>query len=76
ITLVDAIRIIPGIRIQQLGGFGRLATIKSRGLRNQDTALLLDGVRLRDSSAITGDASPFLADITLTSVNEIEVLRG
>ena len=76
LTLVDSLRTIPGFRVQQLGGFGRTATIKTRGLRNQDTAILIDGVRFRDASAITGDASPFLSDITLTSVSKVEVLRG
>jgi outer membrane receptor protein involved in Fe transport len=76
ITLVDSLRTIPGFRVQQVGGFGRVATIKSRGLRNHDTAVLIDGVRLRDATAITGDASPFISDITLTSVSRVEVLRG
>ncbi len=76
ITLADSLRTIPGFRVQQLGGFGRTASIKSRGLRNQDTAVLLDGMRLRDASSITGDASPFLSDLTLTSVSRVEVLRG
>jgi iron complex outermembrane receptor protein len=75
-ALVETLRTIPGFRVQQLGGFGRLATIKTRGLRNQDTAVLIDGIRFRDPSAITGDASPFLSDFTLTSVSRIEVLRG
>ena len=75
-TLVDTVRSIPGFRIQQLGGFGRTANIKTRGLRNQDTAVLIDGVRFRDAGSITGDASPFLSDFTLTSVSKIEVLRG
>jgi iron complex outermembrane receptor protein len=75
-TLVESLRSIPGFRVQQLGGFGRTASIKTRGLRNQDTAILLDGVRLRDAAAITGDASPFLSDVTLTSVSRVEVLRG
>ncbi|MBC7798226.1 MAG: TonB-dependent receptor, partial [Pyrinomonadaceae bacterium] len=52
------------------------ANIKTRGLRNQDTAILIDGIRFRDASAITGDATPFLSDFTLTSVSKIEVLRG
>jgi outer membrane receptor protein involved in Fe transport len=76
ITLVDSLRSIPGFRVQQLGGFGRTANIKSRGLRNQDTAILIDGIRFRDAAAITGDASPFLSDFTLTSVSRVEVLRG
>jgi vitamin B12 transporter len=75
-TLVDSLRTIPGFRVQQLGGFGRTASVKTRGLRNQDTALLIDGIRFRDASAITGDASPFLSDFTLTSVSRVEVLRG
>ena len=75
-SLAETLRTIPGFRIQQFGGFGRTATIKARGLRNQDTAILIDGIRFRDPSAITGDASPFLSDITLTSVSKIEVLRG
>src|SRR5206468_10280152 len=75
-SLVEALQTIPGFRVQQLGGFGRTASIKTRGLRNQDTAVLIDGIRFRDASAITGDASPFLSDFTLTSVDRVEVLRG
>lgn len=75
-ALVESLRTIPGFRVQQLGGFGRTASIKTRGLRNQDTAILIDGVRFRDASSITGDASAFLSDFTLTSVSKVEVLRG
>lgn len=75
-SLTESLKTIPGFRVQQLGGFGRTASIKTRGLRNQDTAILIDGIRFRDASAITGDASAFLSDFTLTSVSKIEVLRG
>lgn len=75
-TMIDSLRTIPGFRVQQLGGFGKTASIKTRGLRNQDTAILIDGVRYRDPTAINGDASSFLSDITLTSVSEIEIMRG
>ena len=75
-SLVESLKTIPGFRVQQLGGFGRTANIKSRGLRNQDTAVLIDGVRFRDASAITGDASAFLSDFTFAGDNRVEVLRG
>jgi outer membrane cobalamin receptor len=75
-TLIDSLRAIPGFRVQQLGGFGKTASIKTRGLRNQDTAVLIDGIRFRDVASITGDATPFLSDFTLTSVSRVEVLRG
>ncbi len=76
ITITDALRTIPGLRVQQSGGFGRIATIKIRGLRNQDTAVLIDGQRFRDPAAITGDASPFLSDLQVTNVDRVEILRG
>ena len=75
-ALIESLRTIPGFRVAQSGGFGRVATIKTRGLRNQDTALLIDGIRFRDVTAITGDATAFLSDMTLTSVSRVEVLRG
>jgi iron complex outermembrane receptor protein len=76
LSLADTLRTIPGFRVQQLGGFGRTASIKTRGLRNQDTALLIDGMRFRDPSSITGDASAFLSDLAVTGAERIEVLRG
>lgn len=76
ITLTDTLRTVPGLRIQQLGGFGRLASIKTRGLRNQDTAVLIDGIRFRDPAAITGDASSFIADFNSANIGRVEVLRG
>jgi vitamin B12 transporter len=75
-SLGDSLRTIPGLRVQQTGGFGRVLTIKSRGLRNSDTALLIDGMRFRDAGAITGDASSFLSDFTHTNAFRLEVLRG
>ena len=73
-AVTDALRTVPGLRIQQLGGPGRLVSIKSRGLRNQDTAVLIDGLRFRD--ATTGDATSFLSDFLVTNVDRVEVLRG
>lgn len=75
-TLTDTLRTIPGFRVQQLGGFGKTASIKTRGLRNQDTAILIDGIRFRDAASITGDASAFLSDFSTANVGRIEVLRG
>jgi iron complex outermembrane receptor protein len=75
-TVADALRTVPGFRVQQSGGFGRITTIKIRGLRNQDTAILIDGQRFRDATAITGDASSFLGDLVTTGVGQVEVLRG
>ena len=58
-TIAEALRTVPGLRVQQLGGPGSFTSIKTCGLRNEDTAVLIDGLRFRDAGAIQGDASGF-----------------
>ncbi|HZG51066.1 MAG TPA: TonB-dependent receptor, partial [Pyrinomonadaceae bacterium] len=72
----EALRVVPGLRVQQLGGPGALLTIKTRGLRNQDTAVTIDGLRFRDPSSPQGDASGYLSELHTTNVSRVEVLRG
>jgi iron complex outermembrane receptor protein len=76
IFIAEALRRLPGLRVQQLGTPGALTSIKIRGLRNQDTAVLLDGFRLRDPSSPQADATTFLSDLLVTDVSRVEVLRG
>lgn len=76
ISIPESLRVIPGLRVQQLGGPASLVSIKSRGLPNQDTAVLLDGFRFRDASAPQGDASGLLNELLVTDTNQVEVLRG
>jgi iron complex outermembrane receptor protein len=75
-TLGDAVNLAPGLRVQQLGGPGAFTTIQIRGLGTQDTAVLVDGLRLRDSSSTQGDASTLIEDLFVTDTNHVEILRG
>ncbi|HEX8150394.1 MAG TPA: TonB-dependent receptor plug domain-containing protein, partial [Pyrinomonadaceae bacterium] len=75
-TLTDALTTVPGLRVQQLGGPGSLVSVKTRGLRNQDTSVLIDGLRFRDPAAPEADASSLLSDIQVTGAGRVEVLRG
>jgi iron complex outermembrane receptor protein len=75
-AIADALRSVPGLRVQQLGGPGSFTSIKVRGLRDQDTAILIDGVRFRDAAGPQADASAFLEDLVVTNVERVEVLRG
>ena len=74
--LSEALRPTPGLRVQQLGGPGAFTTIRLRGLPDQDTAVLIDGMRLRDSSATQADATGFIEDLLTTDVDRVEILRG
>ena len=72
--LIEALRTVPGVQIQtQVGG---VMSIKTRGLRNQDTAVLIDGLRFRDAAATQGDATGFFSDMNIVSMSQSEFLRG
>ena len=62
-AIPESLRIVPGLRVQQLGGPGSFTSIKIRGLPSEDTAVLIDGLRFRDAGSTQGDASGFLEDL-------------
>lgn len=75
-TIADGLRGLPGVRVQQLRTPGSLTAIQVRGLRNRDTAILIDGLRFRDAGSIAGDASAFLSDLIYVNTERVELLRG
>ena len=75
-SVAEALRTVPGLRVQTLGAPGSFTTVKTRGLRNQDTAILVDGMRFRDAASPQGDATAFLANLSTVDTERIEVLRG
>ncbi len=72
----EALRTIPGLRVEQLGGPGSFTSLKIRGLRTEDTAILIDGARLRDPSAPQGDASSYIENLVAPDLDRVEILRG
>ena len=76
LSLTEALRGTPGVRVQQQGSPGALTTVRLRGQRNFDTALLLDGLRVRDAGDINGSAVSLLADLVPVTLDRVEVLRG
>ncbi|HYJ46573.1 MAG TPA: TonB-dependent receptor plug domain-containing protein, partial [Pyrinomonadaceae bacterium] len=76
LTLSEALRGTPGLRVQQQGSYGALTSLRLRGQRNYDTAILLDGLRVRDASDINGSALPFITDILPADLDRVEILRG
>jgi vitamin B12 transporter len=75
-SIPDALRTVPGLRIRQQGEPGTISSIRIRGLRNQDTSVLIDGMRMRDAAAPQGDASGILSGLAVTNISRVEVLRG
>jgi vitamin B12 transporter len=75
-SLPEALRLVPGLRVQQNGGPGALTSIHIRGMRSFDTSILLDGFRFRDAAAPQGEGGGFLAEMFLVNAERLEVLRG
>ena len=76
LSLTESLRGIPGVRVQQQGSPGSLTTVRLRGQRNFDTALLLDGLRVRDAGDINGSAVSLIPDLVPIALDRVEVLRG
>ena len=76
LSITEALRTLPGIRVQTLRAPGSYTTIQTRGLRGHDTALLIDGMRFRDAASPQGDATAFYESLTTVDTERIEVLRG
>ena len=74
--LAEALRGTPGIRVQQQGSPGALATVRLRGQRNFDTAILIDGLRVRDAGDINGSSVSLMSDLTPVALDRVEILRG
>ena len=76
VTLADALRSVPGLQLQQLGGPAGLASFRFRGLRPEDAAIQLDGFRLSDPSDNKGSARSLLSEISVATADRVEILRG
>jgi len=75
-NLSSAVQYLPGVRVTQTGGPGAFTTIQTRGLPSFDTAVLIDGMQLRDASATQADASSFISDLWFADTSRVEVLQG
>lgn len=74
-SLVDALRHIPSIWVEEQGGPGGLTAIALRGAEANHTLVLLDGVQLNDPTNTRGGAFD-VNNINIDSVKRIEIIRG
>ena len=74
--LPEALLGVPGLRVQRARGPGSFVSIRFRGLRDADTALLVNGFQIRDAAGFRGDISGFWEDLMLANTDRIEVLAG
>lgn len=73
-SLVDALRTVPGLDISENGGPGGTANVRIRGGNSGQALVLIDGIRVNDPTAASGDFE--FAMFTPSAVERIEVLKG
>ncbi|MET0356280.1 MAG: TonB-dependent receptor, partial [Cellvibrio sp.] len=74
-SLVDALRQIPSIWVEEQGGPGGITAIALRGAESNHTLILLDGVQLNDPTNTRGGAFD-VNNINIDSIKRIEIIRG
>jgi outer membrane cobalamin receptor len=74
-SLVDALRQVSSIWVEEQGGPGGLTAISLRGAESNHTLVLLDGVQLNDPTNTRGGAFD-VNNINIDSIKRIEIIRG
>lgn len=74
-NVVDALRQIPSLWVEEQGGPGGITSIALRGAEANHTLVLLDGVQLNDPTNTRGGAFD-LNSINIESIERIEIIRG
>jgi len=70
--LLDVLREVPGVSVNQTGAFGGPAQIRIRGAEANHVLVLIDGVEVMAESSGELDFSSLLAN----NIDRVEVLRG
>ena len=74
ITLSAILQELPGVNVTQSGGLGAQASVRIRGAENDQTLVLINGIRVNDPS--TPDGSFDFGNLLAGNVERVEVLRG
>lgn len=72
--VVDLLRAVPGLDTYESGGAGGVSVVSLRGATPGRTLILIDGVRINDPTAPSGEFD--FGVMSVTDLERIEVLRG
>jgi vitamin B12 transporter len=73
-SLVDALRTVPGLDVTETGGPGSTAMVRLRGANTGQTLVMIDGIRVNDPTAASGDFD--FSTLAPGIIDHIEVLKG
>jgi len=73
-SLVDVLRTVPGVDVTESGGPGSTTNIRLRGANTGQTLVMIDGIRVNDPTAASGDFD--FSMFAPSAIERIEVLKG
>lgn len=71
-TVLELLRTVPGLEVNQSGGPGKISSVFIRGGNSSHTLVLVDGVRMNNNTTGALD----FADLTAVNIEKIEIIRG
>ncbi len=74
-NLVDVLKSVPGLSVEELGGPGGLSAVSIRGGESNFTLVLIDGIPQNDPTNSRGGSFDF-SNLDPASVERIEIVRG
>ncbi len=74
-SVVDLLRDLPGVFVQQSGGRGSVVSLFTRGAKPNFTLVLLDGVKANDPTNTRGGSYDF-STLDLNDIARVEFVRG
>jgi vitamin B12 transporter len=74
-SIVDLLRDLPDVFVQQSGGRGGVVSLFTRGAKPNFTLVLLDGVKANDPTNTRGGSYDF-STLNLNDIDRIEFVRG
>jgi outer membrane cobalamin receptor len=74
-SVVDLLRDLPNVYVQQSGGRGSVVSLFTRGAKPNFTLVLLDGVKANDPTNTRGGSYDF-STLDLNDIDRIEFVRG
>ena len=76
VLLTDILKEVPSLVVVRNGGLGQPSSISLRGAEAGQTVVLIDGVRINDSSTTDDSAAAGLGDLLVNNIDRVDVLRG
>lgn len=73
VSVIEALKNIPSLNIVSNGGLGSTSSVKLRGMGNNRTLVLIDGVRYQDPSSTDGAN---LSHLMASDIERIEIIKG